>query len=195
MTLPAAVLLAFTSSSAAASAPAWLGCFELDRGASLSVYDPESPIGSGTAFFGKEIVRCLDRDGGVIERRIVTFSSPAGGRARESTHSGTWSGRGELLAIGWEDGSRGEWAVEPFDGGLDVGGELWLRLDLDPAALGAEAGGDGPAAEDEAAPASGLPDEPADAEDDEEDEEGCEDGGCDEGAGEADAEDEEDEEL
>lgn len=185
MFLPSAALVVLASLSAAANAPDVGGCWELARAGSVSVHDPDPrALGFGTAFLGKEIVRCLEPDGGVIERRTVTFSSPLGGRARESMHSGTWSARAGVLEIEWEDGSGGKWEFEPFDGGADIGGELWRRLDLDPAALGAEAGGADP--DGEAALAS-EPDEPAAAGGDEEDEERCEDGGCDEEAVEGDA--------
>lgn len=157
--LLAAVALALLSLSAVSSspgAPDVAGCYELSHATSRGVHvQGDVPLQHHHAFLAREVVRCLEPDGGLVERRTVTFTSPHGGHARVTAHLGAWSLEGGLLALRWEDsGDGGEWEVEPFEGGLQLGDELWRRLDLEPAQLLAGTAGEG--AEETEGPVDGA---------------------------------------
>lgn len=135
------------SAPGAAGAPWLVGCFERGRqheGSALDA-DPEGRLEVRSWFGGVEKIRCFERDGGFLERRTVTVTSPAGGAYRQSLHEGAWTLRGRVVATRLADGGEDEWEVAPLEGGLQLGQEPWRHIDLDPEALrgdGAEGGED-----------------------------------------------------
>jgi hypothetical protein len=142
-----------------------VGCYELARlHDGSAVTSDGGRLEYGRWFGGVERIRCFAMNARFLEHRIVTFASPAGSAIRESWHEGSWSTRGRRLTVSYADGGSSEWELEPFDGGVQLGPELWRRLDLEPETLWAE-----------------VEDDAEDEEDEEYEEDGNDPGGADDG--------------